>query len=86
MIDETSVERPTLEQCPQCRTPLRDGARFCPGCGTPLTQGAAQTLEETEDDIVNSIHQGDEAAAAKILEFRELLENNMDVRKLLLEG
>ncbi len=85
MVDKTPSERPSLAQCPQCRTPLRDEARFCPGCGTPLTQGAAQTLEETEDDIVDSIYQGDQAAAAKILEFRELLKSNTEVRKLLLE-
>lgn len=55
LSEDDEMGKPTLEQCPQCQTPLRDSIRFCPACGLPLSQDAARTVDQAEEDILEDI-------------------------------
>lgn len=54
LTDGDLSARPTMETCPQCGQGLRDGARFCSGCGVSLDQAAAEQINDTEDEIVDT--------------------------------
>lgn len=85
--EDREVAKPSIEECPQCQTPLRENSRFCPGCGAPLTADAAGTAESIDDDIIESLAGDlDERETETIIEFREMIKNNPALQTLLLEG
>jgi integrase len=81
-IGETEDEDtgPTLEECHQCRTPLRGGERFCPSCAAPLTQSAIQSAEEIEDATFESVAAADGQATDFFAEFRARFNEDPDFR------
>ena len=87
--DDLVVGRPSLEQCPQCGSPLRGSARFCPQCGMPLDSEAADTIEDgkenLEDTMVEALPDADSDTIEKVLQVKRLLDDP-SVRELLDEG
>lgn len=84
IIDEEDAERPGLNRCPQCQTPLRKNSRFCPGCGAPLTANAAETMEQVVDDTITTIAIADDEKIERAVEFREMFKNDPELRQALL--
>lgn len=71
---------PTLETCPQCRTPLRGSERFCPGCASPLTSSAVDIVE-TVDDATFEHAVGSDASDRDVLEeFRRRFKSSPEFR------
>jgi len=52
-----------MADCPSCRSPLPEGARYCPQCGTALSQGAGQ--ERLDDEVRELLRSGYRIAAVK---------------------
>ncbi|WP_160135327.1 tyrosine-type recombinase/integrase [Halococcus salsus] len=66
---------PSLEECPQCRTPLRGSEAFCPGCATPLSSSATEATDRTSSALREFMVEADDvdarAAAAGAAETAE---------------
>lgn len=76
---ETERNKPGIDSCPQCQTPLRGDSRFCPGCGLALSQRAAHDLEQAEDDIFEDMAAAtDEGEIAMLRDLRELVKEHPD--------
>lgn len=71
---------PELEQCPQCRTPLRGNERFCPGCAAPLDSTTAEATEGVEDRTFEAATQADATNNDILAEFRRRFKNDPDFR------
>jgi len=52
--DGTSAS-PTLDQCPQCSTSLREGVRFCPTCGLALSPDAADRHSDAVTTVADDM-------------------------------
>jgi len=77
--EETERNKPDIEDCPQCQTPLRGDPRFCPGCGLALSQKAAHDLDQTEDGILTDVADAtDEDEVEMLTDLRELVEEHPD--------
>lgn len=85
IIDEETTARPSVDNCLQCGTPLRDTARFCPGCGAPLTASATNTVETVDDDTIETIANADGDKLERALQFREEFKSDPELRQILLE-
>lgn len=83
LVEEDGDSGPSLEQCPQCRTPLRGSERFCPGCATPLSQAAADDAATTEDELFESMAGVSDRNADLIRELRRRFETDAEFRDLL---
>jgi integrase len=80
--DAEGVETaPTLDECTQCRTPLRGGERFCPSCAAPLTQAAIESAEEIEDATFESMGAADGHKVDYFSEFRRRFNTDPDFRQ-----
>lgn len=81
--DETG---PDLDNCPQCRTPLRGGERFCPGCAAPLTQAAVESSDEIDDRTFESAAGANEPEVDYFAEFRHRFNTDPDFRSRVVDG
>ena len=76
-IDGADSEQsgPSLEECPQCRTPLRGTEAFCPGCANPLSSSATEATDRTSSALREFMVEADDvdarAAAASAAETAE---------------
>jgi integrase len=84
--EERTAERPDLDQCPQCRTPLRGNERFCPGCASPLTAGAQDATDAIDDDLFESFGSADGLAEAIVAEARRRFKSDPEFRATLVEA
>jgi integrase len=73
--------RPDLEQCPQCRTPLRGSERFCPGCASPLTAAAQEATEQVDDDLFESFGGADGISKELVAEARQRFKSDPQFRE-----
>jgi len=85
IVDDDGEKSPELTQCNQCRTPLRDGARFCPGCAAPLSQQAADRVDEIEDDTFESATNADITNEDLVAEFRRRFKSDAEFRERFLD-
>ncbi|EMA42637.1 tyrosine-type recombinase/integrase [Halococcus saccharolyticus] len=68
---------PPLEECPQCRTPLRGGEAFCPGCAAPISSSASEATDETSSALREFMVEADDAdARAAAASAAETAEND----------
>lgn len=75
----TDVGKPTLDTCPQCQAPLREGARFCSACGTPMDVTAAEQASRTRSAIVDDMAEFSDPLKRKLArEGFEEVENDPD--------
>lgn len=81
--DDTTT--PTLDKCPTCSTPLRDGQQFCGECGAPISQSAVEDVnrarERTFDEGVSA---DSEASAAREIQTR--LEDDPELASAILNA
>lgn len=84
---DAKVGRPTIEQCPDCRAPVRESAAFCADCGSPLTFQARESLndgtEGAADDMV-AIDDPEKRALAK--ELIDALRNDPEFVDTVVDG
>lgn len=79
---------PELEQCTQCRTPLRGTERFCPSCAAPLDSSAVEVSEDVEEGTF-SLAMSDRTPAqgdAFLEEFRNRYQTDPEFRAWLHDG
>jgi integrase len=77
---------PELDECAQCRTPLRGTERFCPSCAAPLDSSAVEVSEDVEDGTFE-VAMSDRTPAqgdAFLAEFRERWQDDPEFRAWLL--
>lgn len=79
--EDEAARRTHIEQCPSCRTPLREVARFCPGCGLPLSSTAASAADEVEDETFESMGNAQGSTEAFITEFRRRWKQDPEFRE-----
>jgi len=55
--EESDVGHPDLSECPRttCDTAIPPGSQFCPGCSMPLSQKAADEIEDTQEQAVETM-------------------------------
>jgi integrase len=81
-IGDTGEQRtPSLEECKQCRTPLRGDERFCPSCAAPLDPTAVEATEEIKDRTFTAARESSPTNAEFIAEFRRRFKNDPDFRE-----
>jgi integrase len=81
--EDSESPRPDLEQCPQCRTPLRGGERFCPGCASPLTASAEEATEEVDDDFFVSFNGAASYDEDAVAEARRRFKTDPEFRSMV---
>lgn len=86
LVEETTDNSPSLDQCVQCRTPLRGSERFCPGCAMPLQSSAADATEEVEERTFESVANADNDDAALLAEWRRRFTNDAESRERVVSG
>jgi len=77
---------PELDECTQCRTPLRGDERFCPSCAAPL-DATAVDVSETVDEGTFELAMDDRTpptADALLEEFRARWQSDPEFRARLL--
>lgn len=82
--ESESSTQPDLEECPQCRTPLRGGGQFYPGCGAPLTVSASDAIDAQEDRFFESIADAEGDLKEDVRELRQLLNQRPSLQKALI--
>jgi len=82
---EAEDRSPELDQCTQCRTPLRGDERFCPSCAAPLDSTAVTVSEDIEEGTFELAMDGPPPHADGFLkEFRERWRSDAEFRAWLL--
>ena len=79
--DADEQQTPSLEECTQCRTPLRGDERFCPSCAAPLDPTAVEATEDIEDRTFTAARESSPTNAEFIAEFRRRFKNSADFRE-----
>jgi integrase len=74
--DTDAVGAPPLEMCPQCTTPVREGARFCDSCGLPFSERAADASKDMTSGAAADM--ADLTDTEKLQIAREGIEDLMD--------
>lgn len=82
--EDAPVGRPSLDECPQCQTTLRESVRFCPSCGTPMDTEAAEETENRGDRVKESLAELPPEKARKLLELSDLVDDP-DIESALLD-
>lgn len=80
LVEEDESSGPDLEQCTQCRTPLRGGERFCPGCAAPLDSAAVEQVDAVDDATFESAKAVDAPNEQFIDEFRRRFKSDPEFR------
>jgi integrase len=78
--DAEESQTPTLDECAQCRTPLRGDERFCPGCAAPLDSAAVEATEAVEDETFETVARADRDDVDILEEFRRRFKTDPDFR------
>jgi len=79
--DDGEDSSPDLEQCPQCRTPLRGAERFCPGCAQPLESALADEVDKVDDETFESATNSETPTDQDLLEeWRRRFKHDPDFR------
>jgi integrase len=65
--DGAAARTPDLDQCPQCRTALRDDARFCPTCGLTFDDEAREQLDSFQSEARERTVEKDDAEKRRVL-------------------
>ena len=77
---------PPLEECPQCRTPLRGSEAFCPGCAAPISPDATEATDEATSALREFMVEADDAdARAAAAGAAEAAENDPDFASALID-
>ena len=77
---------PPLEECPQCRTPLRGSEAFCPGCAAPISPSATEATDEATSALREFMVEADDAdARAAAAGAAEAAENDPDFASALID-
>jgi len=86
-IEESETENGPAEpkSCGNCRETLKPTAKFCPRCGAPATKEIEDVISQQDDRIVESAAMADGELADAVLEFRRLVEESPELRRMLLD-